>query len=518
MVTTKEEILIALDGGTGNAQWEVQLAKGSRYREFWEQNTSTVASSGGVVFTGSIGKVFYALDTSDGSVKWEFGTGGEVLCTPALTQAGQVVLGSYDGKIYALDQATGLEAWSFATGGAVYSSPAIGADKKVYIGSGDGYLYALAGDTGEVIWQTHLSNGVKSSPALGGDQQVFVCNDLGNLYALDANTGRIDWRFDTDKALVLSPSSNPNESFVSSPVVDSRGTVYVGSQDSVFWAVDSATGYKKWSYDTPWFTYGSPAIGADGKVYVPSWNLDVIDGRQGTFQYSIPGSSWLSTPVLGEDGTLYASTWEWSQGTSHVYAFKASSSPSAMDPWPQFHSMGNRERLSSGFTFELVEGGGDTGNESFRIISNRLEVASSFLAADPGETSIRVAAKHSDGSSLEKAFPLMIEEPNQLFHQVYNDSMDLGHGWFQSPWLGIYYRGERGFLYQEHLGWVYPMAVTWDFTYLYHPVFGWFSTNPNLFPIMYNYDRSSWVAYNTVSLHSFWWTYHPENNSWGWGI
>jgi outer membrane protein assembly factor BamB len=55
-----------------------------------------------------------------------------------------------------------------------------------------------------------------------------------------------------------------------SPTVGADGTVYVGSDDHHVYAVDGATGAKKWAFNTGGSVYPSPAIGADGTIYIGS--------------------------------------------------------------------------------------------------------------------------------------------------------------------------------------------------------------------------------------------------------
>ena len=62
---------------------------------------------------------------------WEFGTGDQVLSSPAIGSDGTVYVGSYDNKLYALNGKAGVKLWEFETGGEVRSSPAIGSDGTV---------------------------------------------------------------------------------------------------------------------------------------------------------------------------------------------------------------------------------------------------------------------------------------------------------------------------------------------------------------------------------------------------
>src|SRR4030067_1291077 len=72
---------------------------------------------------------------------WKFNTGGQVN-SPAVADS-VVYVGSYDHRVYAFNASNGSLTWNYTTGGEVASSPAI-ANDIVYVGSHDGRLYALS--------------------------------------------------------------------------------------------------------------------------------------------------------------------------------------------------------------------------------------------------------------------------------------------------------------------------------------------------------------------------------------
>lgn len=93
----------------------------------------------------------------------------------------------------------------------------------------------------------------------------------------------------------------------SSPAIGADGTVYVGSDDHNLYAINP-NGTIKWSYATGDMLLSSPAITADGTVYVGS-----LDNRlyalnpNGTLKwsYTTGGSIRFSSPAIGADGTVY---------------------------------------------------------------------------------------------------------------------------------------------------------------------------------------------------------------------
>jgi outer membrane protein assembly factor BamB len=92
----------------------------------------------------------------------------------------------------------------------------------------------------------------------------------------------------------------------SSPAIGADGTIYVGSIDNNLYAINP-DGSQKWSFTTGYCVYSSPAIGADGTIYVGSWDKKFYainpDGSQ---KWSFTtGGPVFSSPAIGADGTIY---------------------------------------------------------------------------------------------------------------------------------------------------------------------------------------------------------------------
>ena len=129
------------------------------------------------VIIGSTGGSLYILNASDGSLEWQFPTGGGIQASAALANLDkddytEIVVGSTDGTVYCFqwDGSSGKTEWSFPTGGAVYSSAAIGdvdGDKQleIVVGSYDSRLYCLTA-TGTEQWNRPTGGAIHSSPAL----------------------------------------------------------------------------------------------------------------------------------------------------------------------------------------------------------------------------------------------------------------------------------------------------------------------------------------------------------------
>jgi outer membrane protein assembly factor BamB len=122
---------------------------------------------------------------------------------------------------------------------------------------------------GAAPWTFHTGKGIFSSPVIDGDGTVYVGSADHSFYAID-RTGAERWRFVT------------GEIIDSAALLDDRGRVYVGSGDGHLYALDRATGTPVWTFaaDDPslnhafinWFE-GNVAIGADGTLYAPNDNF-----------------------------------------------------------------------------------------------------------------------------------------------------------------------------------------------------------------------------------------------------
>jgi outer membrane protein assembly factor BamB len=161
----------------------------------------------------------------------------------------------------------------------IFTSVAIGADGTIYLANYD--LYAFYPD-GTEKWEFTFGSGdgdTESSPAIGADGTIYVGSLNGNLYAVTdctgagtpiaacsgAGTAAEKWEFPT------------GDWVESSPAIGADGTIYVGSNDGNLYAVNS-DGSQKWAFATApsrVFPYinsveSSPAIGTDGTIYLAS--------------------------------------------------------------------------------------------------------------------------------------------------------------------------------------------------------------------------------------------------------
>jgi outer membrane protein assembly factor BamB len=129
-----DEYLYALYPNNGTMKWKTNVYAG----------TSPTIGSDGTIYAGW--DKLHAIDSRDGSIKWEFTPGGYIEGgTPCTSKDGTIFFGTTSGDFIAVNP-DGTEKWRIKIG-VCESAPAIGSDGTIYVGSMDedgfGYLNAI---------------------------------------------------------------------------------------------------------------------------------------------------------------------------------------------------------------------------------------------------------------------------------------------------------------------------------------------------------------------------------------
>lgn len=242
--------------------------------DWWEDDIAY--GPDGNIYTGNTGGVVYSF-TPSGRLRWTYrGSTNSVWTMPAFAADGSTYWGSVDRDIFALNRA-GAAKWTSSTLGFVVSSPAVGSDGTIYIGSFDSKLYAIDPSTGLQKWTFGTNDHIYSSPALaqnaaGQTTEIYIASTDGSVYALSP-AGKLEWSYDTGEPIRSSPVLGP------APNGQSGEILYVGSSDGSLYALNAATGTRRWSFDTVDYSNpilrdrhelnSSPALGRTG-VYIGS--------------------------------------------------------------------------------------------------------------------------------------------------------------------------------------------------------------------------------------------------------
>jgi outer membrane protein assembly factor BamB len=315
--------------------------------------SSSVIGPDGTIYIGNFAGNLMALhDPGSGptlELRWRFHPPGasSLHGTPALGRDGTVYLSFTKGlsspneasaALYALSApASGTEAqatWTVDLGpGQHGSSPTLGPDGTIYVTNGAGKLFAVAPD-GTVKWTAQTGPVLVASPALGPDGTVYCPSMDGKLYAVapptgGAKEGSVRWAFDFGQHLGPTPlvtveggrGGRDGIGSGASPTVARDGMVYVGANNSNFYAV-KPDGTLKWLYEAEREQAGiwsTAALSADGSTLYFGANqggvyaLNREDGKL-RWQSKIFGSIYTAV-ALDSRGTLYTGS-----NVGHVFA------------------------------------------------------------------------------------------------------------------------------------------------------------------------------------------------------
>ncbi len=250
-----------------------------------------------------------------------------------------------DGKLHALSTSTGTLNWSavIGTGGSTGTiAPVVGPDGSIYAASSDGKLASVmdSGVNASFNWgpTTVAASFSGDSPSLSNDgSTLYIAGNTtipvaGDLFAIKAGSGALKWT-----ALTL----GSGEVFNTGLALGSDGaSIYLGSgkatSHTLYAVTDGGTsGSLKWSMSVGGSSLKvSPAIGADGTIYVSSGDgslyaitdtgvsglLRSFFGAAGSILVNVTGAAdykALSMPAIGADGTIYMN----SDTDDNLYAY-----------------------------------------------------------------------------------------------------------------------------------------------------------------------------------------------------
>ncbi len=298
----------------------------------------------GVVYVGSDGGHFHAIDAATGAEQWRLPVRGGVTGSACLS-GGAVYFGGNDGRLYAVDAATGQVRWKAAGRGAMATSPAV-AFGVVFVEGCWGFEAA----GGRCVWQTASramyspNDGRKSSLALrsgsiyhygsvldiataryavgrgdpwaGQNCDAVVGNllvttnsgiggavNLPHVRVLDVTTGRVKWQKD-----IVLPGQSVNERKVllCSPAVW-EGKVYLGFDGGRLMALE-LTGKELWAFGTAGPIRSDPSISArDATVYFGchDGHLYALNARTGALKWKVKTAGAVVSSPWPADGAVY---------------------------------------------------------------------------------------------------------------------------------------------------------------------------------------------------------------------
>jgi outer membrane protein assembly factor BamB len=257
--------------------------------------------------------VLYAINASNGALRWKRVTGCDILSMP-FGDYGQPILANgllYSGS-YALNPSDGSIRWQLPP----QTTPGASADGTLYAFS-DEFLYALAASTGKVHWEYVSDDVFGTRPVVSGGDVYVSTLELG-FSALAATTGKTLW-------------STYMSTFSGLVADSSTGLVYCGARIEVSTlgvveALRASTGKLQWHYLTGGPTIPSTPIVDQDALYFTGDGVYAVSALDGALRWHAPLGASLShvfTPVTLLNGKVYVGGTD-GEGNSTLYALSAS--------------------------------------------------------------------------------------------------------------------------------------------------------------------------------------------------
>jgi outer membrane protein assembly factor BamB len=272
----------------------------------------------------------------DAQIVWQADLGpGNVANSPTLAADGTLYYINVPGLLSAIDSSTGRLKWTAQTGNpaspaqfgqTVKVAPAVAPDGTVYTTAVTGSLYAVAppgggGNQGSVKWafdfgqhlgptplvSTAVSSGGNrgqdaigsaASATIGPDGTIYVGANNSNFYAIDPS-GQQKWLFEAERELA--------GIWTTAALSVDSSTLYFGANKGGVYALNVSNGSLKWQFPVFGSIYSSPALDARGTLYTGTTieSVYAIDSASGQLvaDYAAGAALW-SAPSIRPDGSL----------------------------------------------------------------------------------------------------------------------------------------------------------------------------------------------------------------------
>lgn len=207
------------------------------------------------------------------------------------------------------------EKWNVKLGSKTHSSPVLAGD-TLYIGDEAGKFYALNAGDGTEKWTFQAKGAIRSSSFAAGDF-IYFLDGKSNLYAID-NKGKQKWTVELDSQLAVK-NVDYWDYYYSSPAIDGD-TIYVGSEGSLFYAIDRKDGSVIWSHALEATVHGKPVVTED-RIYAADTQgkVTALDRKTGEQIWSVT-QGMIHGGLAYKDGVLY-----YGSRDQYVYATDADS-------------------------------------------------------------------------------------------------------------------------------------------------------------------------------------------------
>ncbi|SUI97404.1 Lipoprotein yfgL precursor [Sphingobacterium spiritivorum] len=238
VVGSSDHTIYGINADNGKLKWKVDTDKSV---------LGSPAVHNGIAYIGGSDGKFRAIDINTGAVKWTFEhVKGYVSTLPTLYKD-KVIFGSWGNGFYALNTADGKLVWEWNNGHAnrMFSAAAcypVAIHDRIFVVAPDRFMTALDASDGHIIWRAKKDPyRVRESMGLSKDgQHVYVKTMDGQLLGISSRADSMDivWQSKLQLPYELTPSA----------IVSAGRYVFVPSQSGLVSAVNAKSGEIEWQY------------------------------------------------------------------------------------------------------------------------------------------------------------------------------------------------------------------------------------------------------------------------------
>ncbi|HEX2514732.1 MAG TPA: PQQ-binding-like beta-propeller repeat protein, partial [Chloroflexota bacterium] len=128
--------------------------------------------------------------TPDGKLKWLYESERELagIWTTAVLSDDNATLyfGANKGGVYALNASDGKLKWQSKIGGSIYASPTLDNRGKLYVGTTIGHLLAITASTGQWLFDYDAGTPLWAAPAIRADGSLVTAGRNGRVMVFAA--------------------------------------------------------------------------------------------------------------------------------------------------------------------------------------------------------------------------------------------------------------------------------------------------------------------------------------------
>jgi gliding motility-associated-like protein len=204
--------------------------------------TPTIDSMYKRIYVGVSNKNFQAINYLTGAVVWSYLCDAPINVSAVITGNRRLVFVSQSGRLYGFnivsDSAQTAPKWDYNLGEIVTKTGAVDLNNDLYFGTTSGKLIKIrmhSNGTVSQLWSTSLNAPVESSPVLDARGNVYVGTNQGVFYKVDPANGQVLWTRQSQGAIKATP------------VVTDYGSIVFATTEGHIVAVDTLNRLK-WSH------------------------------------------------------------------------------------------------------------------------------------------------------------------------------------------------------------------------------------------------------------------------------